>query len=87
MSFHGFRAMASTLLNELGYNRDWIERQLAHGPRDAVRASFNYAEYLPEREPQNEGYPQISIADTGWTGEEREAMSEHGFDDMDMLRA
>ena len=41
--------MASTLLNELGYNRDRIERQLAHGPRDAVRASFNYAEYLPER--------------------------------------
>ena len=37
--------------------------------------------------PQNEGYPQISIADTGWTGEEREAMSEHGFDDMDILRA
>ena len=49
MSFHGFRAMASTLLNELGYNRDWIERQLAHCPRDAVRASYNYAEYLPER--------------------------------------
>ena len=41
--------MASTLLNELGYNRDWIERQLAHCPRDAVRASYNYAEYLPER--------------------------------------
>jgi integrase len=46
---HGFRSMGSTLLNELGYNRDWIERQLAHGERNDVRAAYNYAEYLPER--------------------------------------
>ncbi len=46
---HGFRAMASTILNEKGYNRDWIERQLAHVERDNVRAAYNYAEYLPER--------------------------------------
>lgn len=46
---HGFRAMASTLLNERGYNRDWIERQLAHAERNKVRAAYNYAEYLPER--------------------------------------
>jgi integrase len=49
MSVHGFRGMASTLLNERGYNRDWIERQLAHGERNGVRAAYNYAEYLPER--------------------------------------
>ena len=49
MSVHGFRSIASTLLNELGYNRDWIERQLAHGEQDEVRAAYNYAEYLPER--------------------------------------
>lgn len=49
MSVHGFRSIASTLLNELGFNRDWIERQLAHGERDEVRAAYNYAEYLPER--------------------------------------
>lgn len=49
MSVHGFRSIASTLLNELGYNRDWIERQLAHGDKDEVRAAYNYAEYLPER--------------------------------------
>ena len=49
MTFHGFRSMASTLLNELGYNRDWIERQLAHCERDGVRAAYNYAQYLPER--------------------------------------
>ena len=49
MVVHGFRSMASTLLNELGYNRDWIERQLAHGERNSIRAAYNYAEYLPER--------------------------------------
>jgi hypothetical protein len=41
--------MASTLLNEQGWNRDAIERQLAHGERDAVRAAYNYAQHLPER--------------------------------------
>jgi integrase len=46
---HSFRSMASTLLNEQGWNRDAIERQLAHGERNKVRASYNYAEYLPER--------------------------------------
>ncbi|WP_297477425.1 integrase arm-type DNA-binding domain-containing protein [Ferrovum sp.] len=49
MTAHGFRSMASTLLNEQGWNRDAIERQLAHGERDAVRAAYNYAEHLPER--------------------------------------
>ena len=49
MSVHGFRAIASTLLNELGYNRDWIERQLAHGEGNDVRSAYNHAEYLPER--------------------------------------
>ncbi len=46
---HGFRAMASTLLNEQGWNRDAIERQLAHSERNNIRAAYNYAEYLPER--------------------------------------
>lgn len=49
MCMHGFRAMASTLLNEQGYNRDWIERQLAHCERNKIRAAYNYAEFLPER--------------------------------------
>jgi len=49
MTGHGFRSMASTLLNELGWNPDAIERQLAHGERNSVRAAYNYAEYLPER--------------------------------------
>jgi len=46
---HGFRSMASTTLNEQGWHRDAIERQLAHGERDKVRAAYNYAEHLPER--------------------------------------
>lgn len=49
MTVHGFRSMASTTLNEQGYNRDWIERQLAHTERNGVRAAYNHAEYLPER--------------------------------------
>ena len=39
------------------------------------------------RDTQNEDYPQLTITDTGWTDEEREAMRERGFDDMDILRA
>jgi integrase len=49
VTVHGFRSTASTLLNEQGKNRDWIERQLAHGERDSVRAAYNYANYLPQR--------------------------------------
>jgi integrase len=49
MTGHGFRSMASALLNEQGWNRDAIERQLAHAEHDAVRAACNYAEFLPER--------------------------------------
>ncbi|HJV80156.1 tyrosine-type recombinase/integrase [Noviherbaspirillum sp.] len=49
MTGHGFRSMASTILNEQGWHRDAIERQLAHAERNAVRAAYNYAEHLPER--------------------------------------
>lgn len=48
-SAHGFRATASTMLNELGHRPDVIERQLAHKERNKVRASYNRAEYLDER--------------------------------------
>jgi integrase len=43
---HGWRSVASTWANESGYNRDAIERQLAHAPDDDVRAVYNRAEYL-----------------------------------------
>jgi integrase len=50
MTAHGFRSMASTLLNEQQlWHPDAIERQLAHAPRKKVRAAYNYAEHLPER--------------------------------------
>ena len=34
-----------------------------------------------------EGFPQITIADTGWTDEEQNSMRQHGYDSMDMMRA
>ena len=46
MCGHGFRAMASTLLNEMGWAPDVIERQLAHAPRNKVRAAYNRAQHL-----------------------------------------
>jgi len=49
MTAHGFRTTASTLLNEQGWSPDAIERQLAHAPRDHVRAAYNRAQYLEER--------------------------------------
>jgi integrase len=49
MCAHGFRGMASSILNEKGVNRDWIERQLAHAPMDKVRAAYLHTEFLDGR--------------------------------------
>ena len=50
MTVHGFRALASTVLNEQSpFHHDVIERQLAHKETDLVRAAYNRAEYLDER--------------------------------------
>ena len=49
MTGHGFRAVASTLLNEQGWRSDVIERQLAHCERNEVRGAYNRADYLRER--------------------------------------
>jgi integrase len=47
---HGFRGVASTVLNESNlFNRDWIERQLAHVERNEVRHAYNAAEWMPDR--------------------------------------
>lgn len=46
---HGFRHMASTRLNEMGFNSDWIERQLAHKDPNTTRTAYNHAEYLEQR--------------------------------------
>jgi integrase len=46
---HGFRATASTILNEHGFRPDVIERQLAHAERNKIRAAYHRSEYLPDR--------------------------------------
>ena len=46
---HGLRGTASTILNENEFNSDWIEIQLAHHEEYEVHASYNSAEYLPQR--------------------------------------
>lgn len=49
MTTHGFRTMASTRLNELGFDPDVIEAQLAHVDRNAIRRIYNRAEYADKR--------------------------------------
>jgi integrase len=46
---HGFRSTFSTVLNENGFNGDWIELQLAHAENDETRAAYNAAQWLPQR--------------------------------------
>lgn len=47
---HGFRGLASTVLNESGnFESDWIEKQLAHNETNQVRAAYNSAQWLPQR--------------------------------------
>ena len=56
---HGFRATASTILNEIGFAPDVIERQLAHAERNRVRAAYNRASYLPERRKMMQQWADI----------------------------
>jgi integrase len=49
MTGHGFRSMASTCLNELGWNPDVIELQLAHADRNKIRAAYNHAKRKDDR--------------------------------------
>jgi integrase len=49
MTSHGFRHTASTLLNELGYDSDIIELQLAHINKDRIRATYNKAQWMEKR--------------------------------------
>jgi integrase len=59
MTGHGFRAVASTILNESGFRADVIERQLAHCERNDVRGAYNRAEYLPERRQMMQKYADM----------------------------
>lgn len=57
MTGHGFRSVASSILNESGkWTRDAIERQLAHGETDEVREAYHRAQYLAERRRMMEWY-------------------------------
>jgi integrase len=67
MTGHGFRTVASTLLNELGWPGDVIERQLAHAERDNVRNAYNRAEYWAERQRMMQSWADYlgGLAGTG----------------------
>lgn len=56
MTAHGFRSMASTLLNEQGVHPDLIELQLAHKERNETRGAYNRAERLQERRQMMQSY-------------------------------
>ena len=56
MTGHGFRTLASTILNEKGYAPDVIERQLAHEDEDKIRSAYNRAEYFLERKKMMQDY-------------------------------
>jgi integrase len=74
MTSHGFRSMASTLLNEQGWLPDAIERQLAHCEEDGVRAAYNYAEYLPQRREMMQAW--ADYLDTLRIGKRKDAEEE-----------
>lgn len=59
MVAHGFRKTASTLLNERGFNRDWIERQLAHIETNEVRAAYDKSEHIEGRTAMMQAYADI----------------------------
>lgn len=59
MSGHGFRSLASTILNEKGFTPDAIERQLAHEDDDKIRSAYNRAEYYDERKKMMQDYADI----------------------------
>lgn len=62
MTGHGFRAVASTILNESGFRPDVIERQLAHCERNEVRGAYNRAEYVAERRQMMEWWSNYLTA-------------------------
>ena len=53
---HFVRSLASSILNEQGFNPDAIERQLAHVEENKIRAAYNRAEYLAERTEMMQWY-------------------------------
>jgi integrase len=62
MTGHGFRAVASTVLNENEFNEDWIERQLAHVEANKVRGAYNRAQYIKGRTEMMNWWSQYLLA-------------------------
>lgn len=77
MTGHGFRGLASTILNEMGYESAHIEMQLAHAPKNEVEGAYNKALYLPQRRIMMQGWADFldSARDTAKTGRRRKARS------------
>ena len=59
---HGFRHLFSTEMNGRGYNRDWIERQLAHADSSFIRDVYNHAAYLEQRRAMMQEWADIVSA-------------------------
>ncbi|EMD7620227.1 integrase, partial [Cronobacter sakazakii] len=53
---HGFRHTMSTILHEEGFNSAWIETQLAHVDKNAIRGTYNHAQYLEGRREMMQWY-------------------------------
>ncbi|WP_297838619.1 integrase arm-type DNA-binding domain-containing protein [Pseudomonas sp.] len=64
---HGFRHLLSTELNGRGYNKDWIERQLAHGDTDEIRGTYNHAAYVAQRSEMMQAWADSVDAARGGT--------------------
>jgi|ERR1017187_1380536 integrase len=77
MTGHGFRSMASTLLNEQGWHPDLIELQLAHAERNQVRAAYNRAQRLVERRKMMQAWAdyldQLKLATGGAANQKMQA--------------
>jgi len=66
---HGFRSMFSTIANEAGlWSADAIERQLAHVPKDAVRAAYNHAGLMDARREMMQWWADWLEEQEGRTG-------------------
>jgi integrase len=68
---HGFRSMASTLLNEQGFHPDLTELRLAHAERNKVRAAYNKAQRLAERRTMMQAWADHIDSLRGSTSTER----------------
>lgn len=59
VSAHDFRATTSTLLNEIGYDEKWIEKQLAHAESNKTKASYDHSRHLKERRKMLQDWADI----------------------------